>query len=69
MKNVYIHLTTAVISLLLTIAAAFLMTAADAPIREAGMYLSIFFGAVFTLSSAAALLSRQQPARRTKTAY
>lgn len=68
MKNVHIHLMTAVISLLLTVAAAFLMTAADAPIREAGMYLSILFGAVFTLSTAAALLS-QQPARRPKTAY
>lgn len=69
MKNVHIQLMTAVISLLLTVAAAFLMTAANAPIREAGMYLSILFGAVFTLSSAAALLTQQRPARRTKSAY
>lgn len=56
-KNTYAYVMTAILSLLLTVAAAFLMTAADAPIREGGMYLSIFFATVFTGSSAAALLS------------
>lgn len=57
MKHIHTCTLTAIVSLLLTVASTFLMTAADAPIREGGMYLAIFFGAVFTASIAAALLS------------
>ena len=45
--------------------AAFLMTAADAPIREAGGYLPMLLGAVFTWSTAKAnLMERDREVRR-----
>ena len=46
MKNINTYIVTAIVSLMLVVASAFLMTAADAPIREAGMYLPIVFGAI-----------------------
>ena len=46
MKNINTYIVTAIVSLMLVVATAFLMTAADAPIREAGMYLPIVFGAI-----------------------
>ena len=46
MKNINTYIVTAIVSLVLVVATAFLMTAADAPIREAGMYLPIVFGAI-----------------------
>lgn len=46
MKNINTYILTAIVSLVLVAATSFLMTAADAPIREAGMYLPIVFGAV-----------------------
>ena len=55
-NNIYTYISLAVVSLMLVVASAFLMTAADAPIREAGGYLPLIFGAVFTWAAAKALL-------------
>ena len=64
MKNIRAYLTTAVVSLMLVVATAFLMTAADAPIRAAGGYLPLLFGAVFTWSTAKAnLMEREREIR------
>lgn len=46
MKNINTYILTAVVSLVMVVATSFLMTAADAPVREAGVYLPIVFGAV-----------------------
>ena len=56
MKNIYTYISVSIISLLLAAACSFLMLAADAPIREAGTYLPLIFGAVFTWSTTRALL-------------
>ena len=48
MKNFNAYVMTAIVSLMLVVASAFLMTAADEPIRQAGYYLPIVFGAVAT---------------------
>lgn len=48
MKNINTYIMISVVSLMLVVATAFLMTAADAPIREAGGYLPLLLGAVFT---------------------
>lgn len=48
MKNINTYILTAIVSLMLVAASAFLMTAADEPIRQAGMYLPMIFGAVAT---------------------
>lgn len=39
MKNISTYIMISIVSLVLVVATAFLMTAADAPIREAGGYL------------------------------
>ena len=53
---------------MLVVASAFLMTAADAPIREAGGYLHLIFGAAFTWAAAKALLmERRREQDRNKT--
>ena len=46
MKNINTYILTAIVSLVLVVATSFLMTAADEPIREAGYYLPVVFGAV-----------------------
>ena len=51
-NNIYTYISLAVVSLMLVVASAFLMTAADAPIRAAGGYLPLIFGAVFTWAAA-----------------
>lgn len=56
MKNINTYIMISIVSLMLVVATAFLMTAADAPIREAGGYLPLLFGAVFTWSTAKANL-------------
>ena len=67
-NNIYTYLSLAVVSLMLVVASAFLMTAADAPIREAGGYLPLIFGAVFTWAAAKALLmERRREQDRNKT--
>ena len=48
MKNFNAYVMTTIVSLMLVVASAFLMTAADEPIRQAGYYLPIVFGAVAT---------------------
>lgn len=48
MKNINNYILTAIVSLVLVVATSFLMTAADEPIRQAGMYLPMIFGAVGT---------------------
>ena len=46
MKNINNYILTAIVSVVLVVATSFLMTAADEPIREAGYYLPVVFGAV-----------------------
>ena len=46
MKNINAYILTAIVSLVLVVATSFLMTAADEPIRQAGYYLPVVFGAV-----------------------
>ena len=46
MKNINNYILTAIVSLILVVATAFLMTAADEPIRQAGYYLPVAFGVV-----------------------
>ena len=48
MKNINNYILTAIVSLVLVVATSFLMTAADEPVRQAGMYLPMIFGAVGT---------------------
>ncbi len=48
MKNINNYILTAIVALVLVVATSFLMTAADEPIRQAGMYLPMIFGAVGT---------------------
>lgn len=71
MKNISTYIMVSIVSLMLVVATAFLMTAADAPIREAGGYLPLFFGAVFTWSTAkAGLMEREREERRsTRTSF
>ena len=54
MKNINTYILTAIVSLVMVVATAFLMTAADEPIRQAGMYLPMIFGAVATWACAKA---------------
>ena len=65
MKNISTYVMISIVSLVLGVATAFLMTAADAPVREAGGYLPLLFGAVFTWSTAKAnLMEREREIRR-----
>ena len=65
MKNISTYVMISIVSLVLVVATAFLMTAADAPIREAGGYLPLLLGAVFTWSTAKAnLMERDREVRR-----
>jgi len=64
MKNISTYVMISIVSLVLVVATAFLMTAADAPIREAGEYLPLLFGAVFTWSTGKAnLMERDREIR------
>lgn len=64
MKNISTYVMISIVSLVLVVATAFLMTAADAPIRAAGGYLPLLFGAVFTWSTAkAGLMEREREVR------
>ena len=46
MKNINTYILTAIVSLIMVVATAFLMTAADEPVRQAGYYLPMIFGAI-----------------------
>ena len=48
MKNMNFYIATAIVSLILVVATAFLMIVPDEPIRQAGMYLPLFFCAIGT---------------------
>ena len=52
MKNINAYILTAIVSLVLVVATSFLMTAADEPIRQAGYYLPVVFGAVAAWAAA-----------------
>ena len=56
MKNISIHISVAIVSLVLVVASAFLMTAADAEIRVLANYLTLGWAIVFTVSATRALL-------------
>ena len=43
MKNIAAYIIICIVSLVMVVATAFLMTAADAPIREAGYYLPLVY--------------------------
>ncbi len=67
MKKMDAYIVTAIVSLILVVATAFLMTAADAPIRQAGMYLPLIFGAIGTwAASKAGLLELDYEERQAK---
>lgn len=56
MKNISTHVAIAVVSLVLVIASAFLMTAPEAGMRLIGEYVTLFWAVVFTASTTRALL-------------
>ena len=62
MKNISTYIMISIVSLVLVVATAFLMTAADAPIREAGGYLPLLLGTVLTRRSAATPAPLSHPA-------
>ena len=65
MKNFNNYVLTAIVSLILVVATSFLMTAADEPIRQAGYYLPMIFGAVGTwAASKAGLLEMDYEERK-----
>ena len=69
MKNIAAYIIISIVSLVMVVATAFLMTAADAPIREAGGYLPLLLGAVFTWSTAKANLMERDREVRSNAAF
>lgn len=67
MKNISTHVAIAVVSLVLVVASAFLMTAADWEIRVMANYLTIGWAVVFTISASRALLLERS--RETRAAH
>lgn len=59
MKNIYTHISVAIVSLMMMVASAFLQTAADAPIREASGYVTLAFGVITVWATAKALLNER----------
>ena len=60
MKNIQIYLLAAVVALLMMVASAFLLTAADAEIRQASGYVTLIFGAIGTWFTAKAMLTEEK---------
>ena len=56
MKNISIQIAVAIVSLVLVVASAFLMTAADVEIRVLANYLTLGWAIVFSISATRALL-------------
>lgn len=56
MKNISIQIIVAIVSLMMVVASAFLMIAADVEIRVMANYLTLGWAVVFSLSTARALL-------------
>ena len=71
MKNISTHVAIAVVSLVLVVASAFLMTAADWEIRVLANYLTLGWALVFTVSATRALLleGRREEKATHKTAH
>ena len=67
MKNISTHVAIAVVSLVLVVASAFLMTAADWEIRVLANYLTLGWALVFTVSATRALLLERS--RETKSEH
>ena len=59
MKNIHIHISVAIVSLMMMVASAFLQTAADAPIRDASGYVTLAFGVITVWATAKALLAER----------
>lgn len=60
MKNIQIYLLAAVVALLMMVASAFLLTAADAEIRQASGYVTLILGAIGTWFTAKAMLAEEK---------
>ena len=60
MKNIQIYLLAAVVALLMMVASAFLLTAADVEIRQASGYVTLIFGAIGTWFNAKAMLTEEK---------
>ncbi len=56
MKNISTHVAIAIVSLVLVVASAFLMTAPEAGMRLISEYVTLFWALVFTVSATRALL-------------
>lgn len=70
MKNINTYILTAIVSLIMVVATAFLMTAADEPVRQAGYYLPMIFGAIGTwAASKAGLLELDYEERTARRAH
>ena len=54
MKNINTYILVVIVSLVMVVATAYQKTAADEPVRQAGKYLPIIFGAVATWAAAKA---------------
>ena len=63
MKNIYTYISVAVVMLVMMVASAFLLTA-DAPVRAAGGYVTLIFGAIATWATAKALLAERDNEER-----
>ena len=60
----YLYISVGVVMLVMMVASAFLLTAADAPVREAGGYVTLIFGAIATWATAKALLAERDNEER-----
>ena len=74
MKNISANVAVAIVSLLLVVASAFLMTAPEAGMRMIGGYVTLFWAVAFTVATTRALLlerSRElkNNAKESKTAH
>ena len=70
--NIYDYIAIAVVAAFLVVATSFLMLAADEPIREAGCYLPLIFGALGTWAAGKAgivqIAREERAARRARAA-
>lgn len=70
--KIYDYLALAIVAAFLVVATSFLMLAADAPIREAGCYLPLIFGALGTWAAGKAglvqIAREERAARRARAA-
>ena len=56
MKNIYTHISIAVVTFLMMVASTCLMTAPEAPIREGGGYAALIFGVITVWAITKAML-------------